>query len=200
MGIQFRAKPFVVVALAGSAASLAHADFVGSLGTITPSGTFAFANSNVTTEAVPVVPYVAPFNFLDHWSFTLGANASVSGVAATINFTNGPDGSPLFGIENLQLKLVADQIGGPVLVSWLTVTTPAPGLNQLVALVPTAPLGAGNYDLQVRGTLTAPGSYSGSLIAAPPAVVPLPAALPLLLSGLGVLGAVGAGRRRQAVS
>ena len=169
---------------------LAHADLVSALGTITPNGTVAFSNSNVTSGTV-----ASPYNFLDRWSFTLGADASVSSIAATIYFT-GPSGSPTFGISNLQVNLVSNPVSGPPLVSWLTVTTPAPGLNQLVALVPPSPLGAGNYFLEVRGTVATPGAYSGSLIASP-SVVPLPAALPLLLSGLGAFGVFGARRRRE---
>lgn len=168
----------------------AHADFFGSLGTLTPSATVAFANSAVTVGTIN-----PPYNFVDQWAFTLGASASIAGIAATINFTPGPGAPPLFGITDLQLNLVTDPVSGPPLVSWLTVTTPAPGLNQLVALIPTSPLGAGNYFLQVRGNVTQPGAYSGSLIAAAPSAVPLPAALPLLGLGLGCLGLAGARRR-----
>ena len=51
----------------------------------------------------------------------------------------------------------------------------------------SATLAAGTYVLEVRGmaTGTSGGSYSGTLNVAP---VPLPATLPLLLSGLGLLG------------
>ena len=179
--------------LAGSA-GLAHADYTGDLGTLTPSATVAFSNSNVTvgTNAPP------SYNFLDSWTFVLGANASIAAIAATINFTAGPGGPPVFGIDNLQVRLATNPASGPSLVSWLTVTTPAPGLNQLVALVPTSPLGAGNYIVQVRGTLAAPGAYSGSIIASP-STVPLPAALPLLLMGLSGIGAAGMRRRSRKV-
>jgi hypothetical protein len=56
-------------------------------------------------------------------------------------------------------------------------------------------LNAGTYDLQVRGTTEAlGGSYSGVMNLTP---VPLPAAFPLLLSGLGMLR--GLRRRRVGV-
>ena len=181
----------ILATLAGSG-GLAHADLVSSLGTITPNGTVAFSNSNVTTGTVAPPSY----NFLDRWSFTLGANASVSSIAATIYFTATPDGPPVFGISNLQINLVTDPVSGAPLVSWQSVTNPAPNLTETIALIPSSALGAGNYVLQVRGTVTAPGSYSGSLIAAP-AAVPLPAAFPLLLSGLGALGGMGLKRRRR---
>ena len=50
-----------------------------------------------------------------------------------------------------------------------------------------ATLNPGTYVLEVRGVVTGStgGSYAGTLQVAP---VPLPAALPLLLSGLGLLG------------
>jgi hypothetical protein len=55
-------------------------------------------------------------------------------------------------------------------------------------------LSSGSYYLEVRGNVdgTSGGSYSGTLNIAP---VPLPAALPLLLSGFGLLG--GLVRRRR---
>jgi hypothetical protein len=48
-------------------------------------------------------------------------------------------------------------------------------------------LAAGTYVLEIRGDVTGSdgGTYSGSLNLNP---VPLPAALPLLLSGFGLLG------------
>jgi PEP-CTERM motif len=48
-------------------------------------------------------------------------------------------------------------------------------------------LAAGTYVLEIRGDVTGSsgGTYSGELNLNP---VPLPAALPLLLSGLGLLG------------
>jgi hypothetical protein len=50
-------------------------------------------------------------------------------------------------------------------------------------------LNAGTYVLEVRGNVvgSAGGSYSGNLNLVP---TPLPAALPLLLSGIGLLGGV----------
>lgn len=184
-----------VVAALSAGAGAAHADFSGDLGTVSPSATFAFSNSNVIAGTVAAPSY----NFLDRWTFVLGADANVASIAATINFTTGPGGPALFGIDNLQINLARNPASGPPLVSWLTVTSPAPGFNQLVALIPPSPLGAGSYTLQVRGTLTSPGAYSGSLIAAP-STVPLPAALPLLMLGLSGLGMAGLRKRRGSTS
>jgi hypothetical protein len=72
-------------------------------------------------------------------------------------------------------------------------TAPLAGSNgSLSILLPTG-FPSGSYDLQVRGeAIGNSASYGGTLQIAP---VPLPAGLPLLLSGLGVLG--GLIRRRQ---
>ena len=180
-------------------AGVAQADLVpvGNLGTLTPSAHVSFANPNVTVGTVATVGAIT-YNFLDQYVFNLAASADVSALVATINFVAGPSGPSLFGVSNLQVNLWQVPLVGSPLVSWLSVTSPGAGLEQVIALVPPSPLVAGAYELQVRGVLTSPGSYSGSLIAAAPAAVPLPAALPMLVIGLGALGAVGARRRESA--
>jgi hypothetical protein len=55
---------------------------------------------------------------------------------------------------------------------------------------------AGDYILQVRGEAQAGSSYSGTIAFT---AVPLPGALIMLLSGLGLLGAAGAKRRLRAM-
>ena len=183
---------FVALALCG--ADAARADFVGVLqaAPITQATAVAFQDSNVT---VGTLGGGGLYNFLDQWKFTLDGSFNVSALAAAINFTDASGTSVLFGITNLQVNLVSDPLVGPPLVSWQTVTVPLTGLQQVVALIPTAPLAAGNYMLEVRGLVTAPGAYSGSLIAQPPAPVPLPDSMPLLAGGLLVLG-LSAWRRR----
>jgi hypothetical protein len=58
-------------------------------------------------------------------------------------------------------------------------------------VLPETLLAPGSYVLEIRGNVTgsAGGSYSGVLNLAP-APVPLPAALPLLLSGIGLFGVI----------
>jgi hypothetical protein len=65
-----------------------------------------------------------------------------------------------------------------------------------VDVLPQTTLAAGTYVLEIRGNVTGTsgGGYGGVLNLTP---VPLPAALPLLLSGLGLIGA--AARRRLGV-
>lgn len=180
-------RPLCLAAALGGS-GLAHADFVGSLGSITPPATVAFSNSVVTTGTTAGL-----YNFLDTWNFTLAADAHVGSITTTFDFAGGPG----VGITNLQVKLSTNPISGPALVSWLTVTPSGPGFNSSVALIPASPLLAGNYKLDIRGTLASPGSYGGTVIAN---AVPLPAALPLFLSGLGALGIKGARKRASAVA
>ena len=187
-------KNLVCAVLLGSA-GLAQADLVTNLGTLNPSTHTSFANAAVAVGSTVVGPIA--YNFLDKFNFSLVTPADVASIIATINFSAGAGGVPLFGISDLQVNL--RQVlpsSSLLLVSWLTVTTPAPGLQQVVALTPSSTLSAGDYSLAVRGVLAAPGSYSGSLIAMTPAAVPVPAALPLLILGLGALGG-GAGVRRR---
>jgi hypothetical protein len=84
--------------------------------------------------------------------------------------------------------------GAPLLTiinGWTTYTA---GEEDFTALMP-ADVPAGNYILQIRGEAANPsGSYGGTITFD---VVPLPAALPLLLSGLmGWVGFGGLFRRR----
>lgn len=182
-------RPMCLAAALGGS-GLAHADFTGSLGSITPPATAAFNNSAVATGITSGL-----YNFLDTWTFTLTGDAQFGSITTTFDFGAAP-GGPTFGISNLEVRLSTNPSSGPSLVSWTTVTPAGPGFTSSVALTPFSPLLAGNYKLDIRGTLASPGSYGGTVIAN---AVPLPAALPLFLIGLGVLGIKGA-RKRVAVT
>lgn len=189
-------RPLCLAAALGGS-GLAHADFIGSLGSITPPATVAFSNSVVTTGFTSIVGPIT-YNFLDRWDFTLTADAQLGSITTTFDFgASTPSAPPTFGISNLQVRLSTNPASGPSLVSWLTVTPSGPGFTSSVALIPVSPLLAGDYTLDIRGTLASPGSYGGTVIAN---AVPLPAALPLFLAGLGALGVKGARKRAAAVA
>jgi hypothetical protein len=138
------------------------------------------------------------FNFYNDFEFTV-ASSTIDAVSSTINLQN------LFQIDNLQMRVysVAGNSTFPALGpvnglqgGWSTPVnfTAGPESGEISALSDIM-LGAGTYILEVRGDVigTAGGSYAGNLNLSP---VPLPAALPLLISGLGLLG--GLARKRLA--
>ncbi len=135
------------------------------------------------------------YGFYDDFIFTV-STATADAITSTIDFAN------VLAINNLQVRLynfstnpnlpVLGMPNGGAIDAWSNTFNLAPGTNQIVNVLPMTLLNAGTYVLEVRGNVTgsAGGSYSGSLNLVP---TPLPAALPLLLSGLGIMGAV---RRR----
>jgi len=140
-----------------------------------------------------------PWNFYDDYIFTVGTSGS-SIQSALISFNTS-----FYGISDLQGRIIgaggtfnaANNLGNPasgntVVDAW-TNTAVASGIN-IVNLNKTA-FGPGTYDLQIRGEVLgtpASGGYGGIIAFTP---VPLPAALPLLLSGLGLLGGFRSRRR-----
>lgn len=173
-------------------------------GTISPTSTFTLGNSFNETisgityaatgadfNAYPTYPKGAsgtggPWNFQDDYYFTLNPGASVQAAVISNSMSN---------IQDLQVRLIyaagntvssSDPVlgppaGGTVLDSWQTLNLGGGSIN----LSMPANASASNYILQVRGEdeQGLPGSYGGSISFTP---VPLPAAAPLLLSGLGL--------------
>lgn len=188
-------SPKVSVRIAMVAAGVAvshgvHADLVTTLSPAPITAPAALGYSNSTTSGLLTsvgTTATSPWNFVDRWTFTLADEANVSSFAATLNFTDG-GGTVTQGIENLQLRLV-----GPssMVIGWQTVQNYV-GFQQVLSSVSPAPYAAGNYALEIRGTLVGPASsYAGTLVASP---VPLPAALPMLAAGLGAFAMM---RRRR---
>lgn len=185
-----------VLAAALLGADAARADFVGTLqpDPIAASTSVAFQNSNVlagTTTPDGV------YNFLDKWNFTLDGSFLVSSIAAAIAFTDAGGQAVLAGITNLQLNLVSNPPSGAPLAVWTTVSAPTSGLLQTVSLVPSSQLGAGSYTLEVRGDVTQPGSYAGSILALPVQPVPLPPTEALFASALLAVGFTASRLRRR---
>jgi hypothetical protein len=139
-----------------------------------------------------------PYGFFDDYLFTV-TGATADSITSTINL-----GGTL-AINGLQVGLFSYVTGqtlpvygttlppGSVQVDGWSTPINSGGTTGTVNVIPPTLLPPGSYVLEVLGTVTgsAGGSYSGVLNLAP---VPLPAGLPLLLSGLGALGLWG--RRR----
>jgi hypothetical protein len=142
------------------------------------------------------------WNFYDDYVFTVGAGTSIQG--AVVSFTNG-----IVGIGDLQGRIISTSSGysattaqndlgtlpaGQVVEdSWTTMALSG-GIDTINLDATT--LTPGTYVLQVRGDVgsSGSGSYGGSVSFS---AVPLPAAFPLMLTGLGLFGGVGAFRRRR---
>lgn len=134
------------------------------------------------------------FTFYDDYVFTV-ASSTVDAASFVLN-----EGTT-FSIDNLQMRLysVSGNSTLPVLgdspaglkAGWSNPIS-TDGLTSNIA---TTMLSAGTYVLEVRGDALgeAGGSYAGIIDLQP---VPLPAALPLMLSGIGLLG--GLVRKRRA--
>ena len=130
------------------------------------------------------------YNFYDDFEFTVAA-ATIDSVSSTINLQN------LLQVDNLQMRVDTAAGNSPLPVlgplnglqaGWSTPVNFTVGSESgEISALSDVMLGAGTYVLEVRGDVvgTSGGSYSGNLNLSP---VPLPAALPLLLSGLGLLG------------
>jgi hypothetical protein len=130
------------------------------------------------------------YNFYDDFEFTVAAS-TIDAVSSTINLQN------LLQVDNLQMRVYTAAGNSPLPVlgsvnglqaGWSTPVNFTVGSESgQISALSDVMLGAGTYVLEVRGDVvgTSGGSYSGNLNLSP---VPLPAALPLLLSGLGLLG------------
>ncbi len=152
-----------------------------------------------TAPTTPITGSPAPgYDFYDDFVFTV-SGASLDSVTASIDL------GKLEQISNLAVRLyntlgnpllpVLNMPSGGAIEAWSSALNAGPGLTGTIDVLSDPSLAAGTYVLEVRGdvTGTAGGSYSGTLNLAP---VPLPAALPLILSGLGLFGS--AARRRKA--
>jgi hypothetical protein len=133
---------------------------------------------------------VGAYDFQDSYQFTVGSSASGDTLLASLSL------GTLFNITNLQFRLyqVASgttqpivgglPAGSTLVTAWMGL---APGDNSMTASF--SGIQSGTYMLDVAGIAsgTSGGSYIGSVDLQP---VPLPAALWLMLSGLGGLGAL----------
>ena len=163
--------------------------------TITDLGTLTVPAHKVYGDS-----FMAPLaQFYDNYTFVI-PSASVGAITATIDLGN------FYGINNLQSSLYSGTIdpvtGKPsgLLQAW---STPVPvsnsgGIFTFSTITPTS-LAAGSYTLEIRGDVvgTYGGSYFGLLSVSP---VPDAAEWLLLLTGIGLLGYVGARRKLNKAS
>lgn len=144
-----------------------------------------FGNSFGVSKGTLGAPADPGFSFYDDYVFTV-ASSTVDAASFVFN-----EGDNSLAISDLQMRLYSANGNGtlPVLSDSLA------GLVANWGNPITAMLSGGTYVLEVRGDVTgsAGGGYAGLINLQP---VPLPAALPLMLSGIGLLG--GLARKREA--
>ena len=150
-----------------------------------------FGNSLGKASGTLGAPADPGFTFYDDYVFTV-ASSTVDAASFLLN-----EGSAL-AISDLQMRLysisgnslpvLGDSPAGLV-ANWSNPISTDGSQSDLARSMLTA----GTYVLEVRGDVTGQsgGSYAGLIDLQP---VPLPAALPLLLSGLGLLGGVASKR------
>jgi len=165
--------------------------------TVVPNAPTAYFYGDTFSGATPIIPatitagHPAGYGFYDDFVFTVGP-AQVDSISSTISLGSlqvAGFSERLFNLSGNTLPTFGTPAGGAI-DAW---STPLSGpISGTVNVLPVTTLAAGTYVLELRGTVASAGSYSGTLDVTP---VPLPAALPLLLGGLGLFGAA---RRRRA--
>ena len=162
------------------------------------------ATTNLGPQAAPSSLYIGdtfyvPQNqFYDEFMFSI-PTASFNSITSTINLGD------FLGINNLQARLYSGTVpttgypgAGNLLQAWSSTSLfSGPGFNGTVAVISPITLGIGNYILEIRGDVvgSAGGSYSGTLNITP---VPEAGEWAMILSGLGLVGLIGARRSRNA--
>jgi hypothetical protein len=159
-------------------------------------GSYNYGNPTLAAVGADTQLGTTGEGFYDDFVFTI-VGASADSVTSTISLP-GPLGTQ--EIDNLNERIYSaagfySTAGVPIGSSTLPVlgsvageidsTTILSGSQATVVEIAPTVLAPGTYVLEIRGlTSNAGGSYAGTLALNP---VPLPAALPLILSGLGAL-------------
>lgn len=161
--------------------------------TLSVPGTYTFGQT--FTEDKSLIPLTS-FDFYDDYLFTV-TSATVNAIAITNSLGASSQ------ITNLDVRLFSwngtvenPTTAGSTTNNRITLLSPSstpfqgnpnPFSGGSFVNLPPQNLAAGTYVLQVRGVISgsAGGSYAGTVNTAP---IPVPAAFPLLISGLGMLG------------
>ena len=169
---------------------------LGATGTLNAGGLFAtasidlrtFINAALVSELTSSVNTTAPPSCSS--SFSGGAGCG-TGFFASGGLTTGQISVPLDQAVLVQLRLDAD----------VTASAPLSASSVLFGNSLDFPIGVALFNLAPGVTVNAPDSFVSNNIFAPPGAVgatPVPAALPLFVTGLGTLGMLGWRRRRKA--
>jgi len=152
----------------------------------TVPGNNGYVGQLTSSDETPITGAPSGYTFYDDYAFSIPTGASADSITSTIDLNN------VFNINSLDVRLYQYATSGgtsvnPVLVLGTPNGTVYESTNSGGTDMLNATLAAGTYVLEVRGVVTGSsgGTYAGTLQVAP---VPLPAALPLLLSGLSLLG------------
>ncbi len=171
----------------------------GSTNSLSVPGNYIYGNTfSAPTTTIPGSPSPG-YGFYDDFVFSIPTGA-VDSISSTIQLSLPAGTTQEIGdfqvrlyntTGNPSLPVLGNPTGGAI-DSWSSMVTLAPGETGTVGVLPITTLLAGTYVLEVRGNVLGSqgGSYSGTLQTA---TVPLPAGLPLLFSGLGLI--VGLARR-----
>jgi len=158
-----------------------------------PESAFYGDTFTAPTTTIPTSPSPG-WGFYDDFLFSVPMGAATDSITSTINLGT-------LSISNLEVRLyntsgnptlpVLGSPSGGAISSWSNPISGGTGSYSVL----NATLDPGTYVLEVRGDVTGAngGSYSGTINAT---AVPLPAALPLVLSGIGLLGAMARRRLR----
>jgi hypothetical protein len=160
---------------------------IGSVNDFSAAGSYFYGDTISAALGGTALTGAPTYGFYEDFEFTIG-NGNVDSITSTIALGN------ISSISNLQVRLY-NAAGNPVLPvlgtpshtpidAW---STSSNSPNYTIDVIPTTMLTVGTYILEVRGLVTGStdGSYSGTLDVNP---VPLPAALPLMISALSGLG------------
>jgi PEP-CTERM motif len=176
-------------ALLGLISINVFADTLTNFGSVTLPSSLSYNNSfaSATTGTT----------FFDDYYFTI-PNGTANSVTSSINLDS------ILGLTNLQARLYTGNthqtgavVPGTLMSAWGTTINYSPTVGVTTVVLNPISLVAGDYTLQIRGTVSglSGGSYGGVLNIAQP--VPEPETYGMLLAGIGLVGFAGRRKTRK---